>query len=140
MLTVTFLEKLLASDKASNDRLGYSVSLSSDGTTLAVGAPYEDTSTTDNGAVYTYNLSTGPLSTISSPTTLPSGSTTYGNGSSLVVNAPVTVPSGSTLAINLASLSQLTGTGAIVVEPGGSVEMNGKSQTVQVGTILKIKP
>src|SRR5690606_36842770 len=48
-------QKVLASDEASGDRFGYSVSLA--GITLAVGAPYEDDSgTDDNGAVYHVTL------------------------------------------------------------------------------------
>lgn len=49
------LVKLLASDKASSDFFGYSVSLSADAKTAIVGAILEDdTSTTDNGAAYVF--------------------------------------------------------------------------------------
>lgn len=50
--------ELLASDRATNDQFGYSVCLSQDGSTLAVGAPFEETSPNSNtGAVYTYTRS-----------------------------------------------------------------------------------
>jgi len=45
---------LKASRTGANDRFGMAVALSADGTTLAVGAPFEDTSETDSGAVYVF--------------------------------------------------------------------------------------
>lgn len=51
--STSFISKILASDPASNDAFGWSVSLSSDGLTAIVGAPYEDTSpNTNQGAAY----------------------------------------------------------------------------------------
>jgi predicted amidohydrolase len=56
--TWTEQQKLLASDAASNDQFGFSVSLSSDGNTAIVGSPQEDTSPkTDNGAAYVFTRS-----------------------------------------------------------------------------------
>jgi hypothetical protein len=53
-------QKLTASDRASNEFFGWSVSFSSDGNTLAIGAIDEDTSpTSDNGAVYIFTRSAG---------------------------------------------------------------------------------
>ena len=47
--------KLTASDKASGDYFGTSVSVNSDGTTVVVGAVYADPSgLTDAGAAYVY--------------------------------------------------------------------------------------
>ena len=56
--TWTQQAKLLASDAASNEQLGYSVALSSDGNTALIGAFREDTSPyTDNGAAYVFTRS-----------------------------------------------------------------------------------
>jgi hypothetical protein len=50
-------QKLLASDDATNDNFGWSVSLSADGNTALIGAYNEDTSpNSDNGAAYIYNF------------------------------------------------------------------------------------
>ena len=43
-----------ASNTGAGEQIGYAVALSSSGGTLAAGAPYEDTSITDSGAVYLY--------------------------------------------------------------------------------------
>ncbi len=54
--TWTQQEKLLASDKADEDRLGYALSLSADGKTVLGGAYNEsDSGTTNNGAAYIFN-------------------------------------------------------------------------------------
>jgi hypothetical protein len=56
--TWTQQQKLLASDRASNESFGYSVSLSADGNTALIGAYLEDTSpNTDNGAAYVFTRS-----------------------------------------------------------------------------------
>lgn len=56
--TWTQQQKLLASDRATGDQLGQSVSLSADGNTALLGALEEDSSgTTNNGAVYMYTRS-----------------------------------------------------------------------------------
>ena len=47
-------QKLTASDAQADDWFGYSVSLSSDGNTAIVGAPYEDTGGSDAGASYVF--------------------------------------------------------------------------------------
>jgi len=95
--------------------------------------------TASNSYSYTYSA-VAPPTVVSSPTTLPPGNTTLGDGSSLVLNAPVTVPSGSTVTLNVAP-SQITGTSPIVVQSGGTVvSKTGQSQTVRPGTTLKIKP
>jgi hypothetical protein len=52
---VVELQKLLASDRESFDNFGFSVALSSDGTTAVVGAVYKDPFLyTDNGAAYVF--------------------------------------------------------------------------------------
>jgi hypothetical protein len=48
--------KLLASDGASGDWFGYTVSISSDGTTAIVGALLDDDNGTDSGSAYIYSL------------------------------------------------------------------------------------
>ena len=54
------LQKLLASDAASSDLFGWSVSISSDGSTAIIGAYLENTSpNTDNGAAYVFTRSAG---------------------------------------------------------------------------------
>jgi len=54
------LQKLLASDRASDDSFGSSVSLSSDGNTALVGAYREDTSpNSGNGAAYVFIRASG---------------------------------------------------------------------------------
>jgi hypothetical protein len=58
--TWTQQQKLTASNAASTDYFGRSVSLSSDGLTAIIGAYEEDTSpNTDNGAAYVFTLSAG---------------------------------------------------------------------------------
>jgi len=58
--TWTQQAKLLASDAASTDYFGWSVSLSSDGDTALIGAWAEDTSpNSDNGAAYVFTRSAG---------------------------------------------------------------------------------
>lgn len=66
--------KIQASNLATDDNFGYSIALSDDGNSLAVGARYEDSSAigiggdqydelaTDSGAVYTFTLSSGTWS------------------------------------------------------------------------------
>ena len=50
-----------ASNTSAQDYFGYSVALSSDGSTLAVGAYGQDGSATDSGAVYLFSTSPGSL-------------------------------------------------------------------------------
>ena len=55
--------KLQASDKQSNDEFGYSVAISNDGNTIAVGAPFSDYYSYNNaGAVYIFTKSNGSWS------------------------------------------------------------------------------
>jgi hypothetical protein len=51
--TWTQFQKIVASDGAASDHFGASVSVSRDGSTIAVGSPYDDT-TTDQGAAYIF--------------------------------------------------------------------------------------
>jgi hypothetical protein len=51
--------KLLASDGESDDHFGYSVSISSDGTTAIVGALLDDVNGVDSGSAYIYSLVDG---------------------------------------------------------------------------------
>ena len=46
--------KLTASDRAAEDYFGYSVSISSDGTTALVGAYSDDDKGTDSGSAYVF--------------------------------------------------------------------------------------
>ena len=56
--TWTQQQKLLASDAASQDRFGTSIALSSDGDTVLIGTPNEDTSpNSENGAAYVFTRS-----------------------------------------------------------------------------------
>ena len=48
---------ITASDSGESDRFGYSCALSANGTVLAVGAPYWDGASSDQGAVYIYDWS-----------------------------------------------------------------------------------
>jgi hypothetical protein len=58
--TWTQQQKILASDAASNETLGVSVSISADGNVALIGADAEDTSpNTDNGAAYVFTRSAG---------------------------------------------------------------------------------
>jgi hypothetical protein len=54
--------KIQASDAQANDRFGYSVSMSSDGTKVIVGAWLEDTGGTNAGAAYIFAYSSGSWS------------------------------------------------------------------------------
>jgi len=72
--------------------------------------------------------------------TVSSGTTTWGSGSSLVINSSASVASGATLVLNIASLSQLTGTSPIIVSSGGSITIGGRTKTVRSGTKLIIRP
>ncbi len=51
--------KLLASDAANSDYFGYSVSISSDGTTALVGANGNDDNGSNSGSAYIYELDDG---------------------------------------------------------------------------------
>ena len=46
-----------SADSVANDNFGYSVSCSTDGAQLLIGAPYHDTGASDNGAAYLYDRS-----------------------------------------------------------------------------------
>ena len=46
--------KLTASDGAASDQFGYSVSISSDGTTALIGAIYDDDKGTNSGSAYVF--------------------------------------------------------------------------------------
>jgi hypothetical protein len=48
------LQKLLASDGAASDNFGRYVSLSGDGNTALIGAPYDDDSGSDSGFAYLF--------------------------------------------------------------------------------------
>ena len=56
------IAKLLASDGATNDRFGYSVSISGDGNTVIVGAQYDDDKGINSGSAYIYTRSSGTWS------------------------------------------------------------------------------
>lgn len=95
--TWTQQAKLLASDKASNDRFGFAVALSSSGDTAAIGVPYEETSPDiDKGSVYIFTRSGSSWTQnqkISSPLSGSGGNFGYsigmsGSGTKLIVGAP----------------------------------------------------
>ncbi|MCA3148770.1 MAG: integrin [Burkholderiales bacterium] len=86
-----------ASNTAANDEFGTSVALSGDGNTLAVGAPGEDGSASDSGAVYVFTRSGGSWSQQGSPikATSPALGDRFGSavalsndGNTLAVGAP----------------------------------------------------
>ncbi|MFN7476875.1 MAG: integrin [Burkholderiales bacterium] len=86
-----------ASNTAADDGFGTSVALSGDGNTLAVGAPGEDGSASDSGAVYVFTRSGGSWSQQGSPikATSPALGDRFGSavalsndGNTLVVGAP----------------------------------------------------
>lgn len=86
------LTKLTASDGAAGDQFGFSISLHGD--TLAVGAPLEDGSGTDRGAVYVFQNDNGTWSQV---TKLTAEDTSDGDqfgydvtlyGDSIIVGAP----------------------------------------------------
>ena len=54
--TWTQQSKLTASDGATSDQFGYSVSISSDGTTALVGAFYDDDKGADSGSAYVFAI------------------------------------------------------------------------------------
>ena len=53
--------KLLASDGAANDRFGYALSLSDDGSVLAIGADRHDDKGADSGSVYVFTRSSSNM-------------------------------------------------------------------------------
>ncbi|MCA3158913.1 MAG: integrin [Burkholderiales bacterium] len=86
-----------ASNTAANDEFGTSVALSGDGNTLAVGAPGEDGSASNSGAVYVFTRSGGSWSQQGSPikATSPAANDRFGSavalsndGNTLAVGAP----------------------------------------------------
>ncbi len=86
-----------ASNTAADDGFGTSVALSGDGNTLAVGAPGEDGSASDSGAVYVFTRSGGSWSQPGSPikATSPAANDRFGSavalsndGNTLAVGAP----------------------------------------------------
>jgi hypothetical protein len=86
-----------ASNTAADDQFGSSVALSDDGNTLAVGAPGEDGSASNSGAVYVFTRSGGSWSQQGSPikATSPAANDRFGsavalssNGDTLAVGAP----------------------------------------------------
>ncbi|WP_052567165.1 InlB B-repeat-containing protein [Candidatus Magnetobacterium casense] len=92
--------KLTASDGADSDNLGYSVSVSSDGSTVVAGAYKAAAGGTQRGAVYTWTAPTPTPTPTSTPTpTPPPDPGTYytvtitktGTGSGNVTGAPVPI-------------------------------------------------
>lgn len=86
-----------ASNTAADDGFGTSVALSGDGNTLAVGAPGEDGSASNSGAVYVFTRSGGSWSQQGSPikATSPAANDRFGgavalsnDGNTLAVGAP----------------------------------------------------
>ncbi|MFN7206742.1 MAG: FG-GAP repeat protein [Burkholderiales bacterium] len=86
-----------ASNTAADDGFGTSVALSGDGNTLAVGAPGEDGSVSNSGAVYVFTRSGGSWSQQGSPikATSPAANDRFGgavalsnDGNTLAVGAP----------------------------------------------------
>lgn len=80
------------------------------------------------------------ISVVNEPLVLTSGSTTLGNGVSLTLNAQVLVKDGATVILDIPNLPALFGQSLLVIEPGGSVTIQGKTTTVLPSTILKIRP
>jgi hypothetical protein len=67
--------------------------------------------------------------------------TSIGDGATLILNAKVTVKSGAVLTVNTPDWSGVTfgASGAIVIEPSGTISCNSKEATVLSSTLLKIK-
>ncbi|MDC7219000.1 MAG: hypothetical protein PQJ59_03605 [Spirochaetales bacterium] len=62
VITLDYMDKLLASDGAASDNFGYSVSLSSDGSTALVGAVGDDDNGSESGSAYVFTLDGGSWS------------------------------------------------------------------------------
>ena len=108
--TSTFTAKLTSSDAGNGDYLGYSLSISSDGSTVVAGAPHEPNST-QRGAVYVYVKSgSWTTGTETAKLTASDGVNSDAMGSSVSVSG-----NGSTLVAGMQS-----GSAAYVyVKPGG---------------------
>ena len=133
-----------ASDLQTNDQFGGqfggSISLSADGSTMAVGANGEDGGAGKPyaGAAYVYTI---PPSVITVPTTT-TADATIGDGSSNVTLTNNTVVSnGAKLTLSMSSLNSLKGSGkTITVESGSAIKIgNSRLKTVKSGTTYKLK-
>ena len=100
----------------------------------------QDLSSNFNTISNLYNYGVTVIVIDETNSTIESGSATWGDGATLDLTVPATVESGATLILNLTDLSQLTGSGSITIAPGGTVVINGYSQTVKIGTLLVIRP
>lgn len=58
-VTWTLQQRILATGGTGADKFGYSVALSSDGNTLASGAPFDDVTYSDTGTVYVFTRAAG---------------------------------------------------------------------------------
>ena len=97
----TYVTDLRASNRQVGDEFGSSVSLSDDGNTLAVGAPFEDDGNTDSGAAYIFTRTAGsttstwvqqaflkPSSTFNANANFGAAVALSGDGNTLAVGAP----------------------------------------------------
>jgi hypothetical protein len=105
--TWTQQQKLLASDRATGDNFGYSVSLSSDGLVAIIGAPFEDTTTTNSGdgAVYMFTRS----------------------GSTWTQQAKLLASDASSSAVFGSQVSILPDNSKVVISPGGYIYALGRT-------------
>jgi hypothetical protein len=115
----------IASDidgEGANDRSGYSVNLSSDGSTLAIGAFRNDGNGSDSGHVRVYNINefqTNRDGTIDSPFTIKSGE-------KYIINHEITL--NSRLTVN--------SSGTLIVSESGNIIFTGSGNLINNGTII----
>jgi hypothetical protein len=114
-------KKLTASDAQANDNFGASVAMTSDGTKVVVGAPFEDTGGSNYGKVYTYIYNSGSDSwaensqKLQATSFLGSGS----GGSDIAFGSSVSMNSDGTKMIVGAHFED-TGTGGVSTNDSGS--------------------
>ena len=130
--------------EATNDESGYSVSMSSDGNTLAIGAPYNDETGTSAGHVRVYHFCTSitPSSfSISSCAsyTVPSGDETYTTVGNYTVLDTITNTEGcdSVMTIDLTINATLSGTD-IQASCGAYTWLDGNTYTTSNNTATVI--
>ena len=113
----------------SGDAFGWSVALSTDGSTLVVGAPYNDTLGTDRGVVFVYTKPSGGWATSGAPSALLSVAASANNdwlGSAVAVSAD-----GSTVVAGANGVSTTIGAAYVFTKPsGGWADSNAPSATL----------
>ncbi|CAK0828079.1 unnamed protein product [Prorocentrum cordatum] len=120
------LHKLVADDGAAGDQFGFSVSLSSDGSRVAVGAALDDDRGYDAGSVYVCSLTTGNSTSTSTPTIT----------SATASNAAVGTPTLTTASSSTPSTSDTTRTASstLAEPPAVAPTSTSPSKTPDAGT------